>query len=100
MQSALRKLQFLTWASLHCRAQAGQETRAFSFNQVVNEDAGLDFAYKFTAGKLVKQVRREGGSGCFISLGLSRSGKTFLMQVSMPSLPLATSAHLKKAIAA
>ena len=75
----------MMWASLHCRAQAEQETRVFTFNQVVNEDAGLNFAYNQTAGKLIKQVRREGGSGCFISLGLTRSGKTFLMQVSMPS---------------
>ena len=83
VQSALRKPHFLKRASLHCRAPAEQGTRVFSFDQVVNEDAGLNFAYDYTAGKLVKQVRREGGSGCFISLGLTRSGKTFMMQVSM-----------------
>ncbi len=70
--------------TLHCRAQAGQ-TRIFRVNQVVNEDAGLEFAYTYTAHTMVKTVRRQGGSGCFISLGLPRSGKTFMMEVSMIS---------------
>ncbi len=67
---------------LHCRAQAGQ-THVFRVDQVVNEDAGLEFAYNYTAHNLVKTVRRQGGSGTFISLGLPRSGKTFMMEVRL-----------------
>ena len=69
--------------SLHCRTQAERETDTYKFDQVINEDASLEFAYAYTARDMVRKVMTEGGSGCFISLGLLRSGKTFLVEVSM-----------------
>ena len=57
--------------------------QTFGFNLVINEDAGLNVAHHFTAGKLVGKVRREGGTGCFIALGLPNSGKTYMMEVSV-----------------
>ena len=80
----------LDMCHLDCRTQAGQR-RLFKVDQVVNEDASLDFAYQHTAGSLVQRVQREGGSGCFITLGLPCSGKTFLMEVTTP-VSIATSA--------
>ena len=65
----------------------------FCFDQVVNEDACQELTYNDTAHKLVQRVRSEGGAGCFITLGLPRSGKTYTMEVRMcPHLPSATSA--------
>ena len=65
----------------------------FSFDHVINEDACQELTYNDTAHKLVQHVRTEGGAGCFITLGLPRSGKTYTMEVSMcPHLPAATSA--------
>ena len=88
---------YMTCASLCCRAHAGQGPRVFYFDQVVNEDAGQDFTYHYTAHSLVKRVRKEGGAGCFITLGLPRSGKTYMMEVSMCAhLPSATSAGSKE----
>ncbi len=55
--------------------------RTFGFNLVINEDAGLHVGNYFTAGKLVGKVRKEGGSGCFVTLGLPGSGKTYMMEV-------------------
>ena len=72
-----------TWAGLCGRAWAGQGPRVFCFDQVVSEDAGQEFTYNYTAHKLVKRVRREGGAGCFITLGVPRSGKTYTMEASM-----------------
>ena len=52
----------LDMCHLDCRTQAGQR-RLFKVDQVVNEDASLDFAYQHTAGSLVQRVQREGGAG-------------------------------------
>ena len=90
VQQAHCKTACMATASLLCRVHAEQGTITYKFDQVVNEDAGLDFTYQYTAQGMVDTARREGGSGCFISLGLPGSGKTFLLEVTM-HLPSPTS---------